>query len=121
MPRRRQSKWRWSKFFGGHLPLESETAAYILVSAFDVLMTAWLLTHHSGRFVESNPVARFFIYGWGLKGMVAFKFALVAFVTVLTQVIALKNEATAERLLNFATAIVAGVVIYSLVLLLRHG
>lgn len=111
-------------FFLRRLPLEHETAIYLLVSAFDVFMTYLLLRNdrapESGQyFFEANPIARFFLHHWGMKGMVYFKFTVVAFVCVLAQVIAARRLETARRLLNVASLIVGAVVVYSLVLYLR--
>lgn len=103
----------------GDLPLERETTAFILVSALDIFMT-WMLLY-SGRFRESNPIADYFIGGWGIKGMVYFKMAVTAFVCVTAQIIALKKPAYAEFVLKLGTLIVAAVVIYSFVLYVRHG
>lgn len=107
-----------------HLPLEHETAVYVLLSALDVFMTYLLLRSNMGRenglvIYESNPVARFFLHSWGMRGMIYFKFAMVAFVCVVTQVIAARRLETARRVLKIATVVVAGVVIYSLILYLR--
>ena len=57
----------------------------------------------------------------GCAGWFYFKFFMVAFVCILTQIIAIKKEETARWVLNFAIVVVAGVVIYSLTLLLRNG
>ena len=105
----------------GVAALQQETLLFVLVSAMDVFMTYILLSQDGGQFVESNPVARFFIYGWGVKGMVYFKFAMVAFVCVLSQIIARHRPRTARWLLLGATAVVALVVAYSLKLLVLHG
>ncbi len=105
--------------FRRRLPLERETSLFIIVSALDVIMT-WILLRREG-FVESNPIASYFLHGWGIKGMVYFKFALVAFITVLCQIIALKKEDVARRILQFATVLVACVVLYSFSLLLRFA
>lgn len=103
------------------LPLEAESAIYILVNAFDV-WTTYLLLSQGTIFVESNPVARYFIDGWGLRGMVYFKFGLVAFVLVTCQLIAARQRvALARGVLWCATVLVSGVVIYSLTLLWRHA
>lgn len=105
----------------GTTAVQQETLLYVLVSAMDVFMTYILLGHQGGAFFESNPVARYFIHGWGMKGMVYFKFATVAFVCVLAQIIARRRPRIARWLLLGATALVAVVVIYSLKLLLMHG
>ncbi len=104
---------------GTSLPLETETVWFVLVSALDVFMT-YLLIQQPG-FTEGNPVAAYFLNRWGIKGMVYFKFFMVAFVAVISQIIARTREETAARLLQFATLVVGGVVVYSLLLYLRHA
>lgn len=101
------------------LPLERETSFFILASALDALLTYVLL--QGEHFVEANPVARFFLYHWGIQGMVYFKFAMVAFVCVIAQVIAARRHETARRLLYAATLIVASVVVYSMYLFASHA
>jgi hypothetical protein len=103
----------------GTAALQQEMVMYVIVSAMDLLMTYNLLSR--GQFVEANPVARFFIREWGPKGMVYFKFGMVAVVCVLAQIIAQSKPKAARWLLLGATALVSIVVIYSLMLLLRHG
>jgi len=98
------------------LPLETETAQFILVSILDFVMTFRMI--RTGRFAEANVLARFFLDSWGPMGMLYFKMAIVGVVAVLAQVIASKNLTTARKLLNTATAIMVLVVIYSLILLL---
>lgn len=117
-PRDRPESASWRMFFK-RLPLEQETVRFIFVSALDVFLTYLLITQD--RFHEGNPVARFFLNHWGMQGMIYFKFAMVAFVAVLAQIIARKQLETARRLLNLATIIVICVLIYSLILLARHG
>lgn len=94
-----------------------ETGLFILVSVFDILMTHRVL--QSGKFSESNPLARWFIDHWGYDGMIGFKMILVAVVVMLTQAIARHRPAVARGLLRLATAVTAVVVIYSLLLLLQ--
>lgn len=105
----------------GTAALQQETLIYVFVSAMDLFMTYYLLSHSSGQFMEANPVARYFIYGWGPKGMVYFKFGMVAFVCVLAQVIARHRPTAARWLLIGATLVVAIVVVYSVRLLAIHG
>ena len=99
---------------------QQETLRYVLVSALDLFMTYILLRQSETRFIEANPVARYFIYGWGFKGMVYFKFGMVALVCAISQIVAQTRPRLAQWLLNWATLVVAGVVIYSLALFLRH-
>ena len=106
--------------FRDRLPLEKETCWFILVNVFDFFATYLLLRR--GGVGESNPVARWFLYGWGpLKGLLFYKLAMVAFVCVVVQLIALKSEQSAKRVLLFGIVIVTAVVIYSAVLLIRSG
>ncbi len=105
--------------FRGHLPLETETAWFILANAGDVFMT-YILLSISRQFVEGNPIARYFLYSWGPKGLIYFKFCVVAFVVVVAQVIARRKIVVARRLLNFGTLFVGGVVAYSCWLYARH-
>jgi len=107
------------------LPLERETLFFILASSLDLLLT-WLMLNYEGasnqyRFVESNVVARYFLYSWGFNGLVAFKFMAVSVVTVICQIIARNRMDIARRLLTFATVVVIGVVLYSAALLVRHS
>lgn len=96
------------------LPLETETAAFILANVLDVFVTYLLL--YGGRHVEANPIARYFVDGWGIKGMILYKLANVAVVCVIAQIIARASVKLARRLLIGLTLIVAAVVAYSLAL-----
>ena len=118
-PKKPKSKSILHTLLSRSLPLESETARFILVNVLDIFMTWSLLWKWSGKFTESNPIADYFIDYWGIRGMVYFKMGMVAFIVVLSQIIASKKPESARWLLNFATLVVAGVVIYSLVLLIR--
>jgi hypothetical protein len=105
------------------LPLETETTRFILVSVLDIVMTYLVIRYsHEGRtdtlIGEGNPIPAMFISRWGIPGMVVFKMIIVAFVTVLAQVIARFSLLKARFMLNFGTVIVSCVVLYSLWLLL---
>jgi hypothetical protein len=115
----------WHMIFRLALPLQRESALFLLVSVLDVMMTYLMLSdvpEPDGRamFYESNPVARWFFEGWGLTGIVAFKFTMVAVVEVIAQIIALRRLQLGRRLLEFGTLVVALVVLYSMYLLLSH-
>ena len=47
------------------LPLQDETATFILVNVLDIFVT-YLLLSIGGT--EANPIARFFLYRWGFDG-----------------------------------------------------
>jgi hypothetical protein len=109
--------------FRRKLPLETETSIFILVNVLDFVMTWWMLMHREmglGNFYESNPVARFFLDHWGVKGLLYFKMGVVAFVCVIAQIVATRREASARFLLVAGTLVVSAVVIYSLRLFLQH-
>lgn len=102
--------------FGGRLPLETETAVFILVNVLDTFLTMLLMLYAGGHH-EGNPVARYFFDRWGFRGLIYYKMTMVAFVCIIVQIIAWQRVKTARRLLYFLTAIVGAVVIYSLLLL----
>ncbi len=98
---------------------QQESLRYVLVSSLDFFMT-YIMLRSSPNFIESNVVARFFLNHWGVKGLIYFKLGMVALVCVISQIVAQKRPRVAKWLLNWATVAVAGVVIYSLILFLRH-
>ena len=117
--------FRLRKIVGGELPLETETCRCVLISLLDLFMT-FLLLYFSNRgmmrnvVVESNPVARYFISGWGTTGLVWFKIGMVTLIVLATQVVATRRPSVAQLLLNGATLFVGSVVVYSAYLLLQN-
>ena len=116
----------WFRLFHKPRVLEKETALYILVSALDFFMTFILLSANERNpspfdniYIESNPIARFFLNHWGPKGMLYFKFTIVAVVALITQYIARTHIKLARFLLLGATFLVSCVVIYSFYLYLK--
>ncbi len=114
----------WHVLFRQQLPLQHETALFMLVSFLDLLMTYLLLLYSAHdllnrMIVESNPLAQLYLDTWGFKGMVYLKFSLVTVVVLLAQIIARRKLTTARVLLNAATIILSAVVIYSFMLYLR--
>ncbi len=110
--------------FRDKLPLESETAIFILVNVLDFVTTYYMLMHREmgeGNFYESNPIARYFLDLWGVKGLLMFKMAVVAFVCVIAQIVATKRVASARFLLVVGTIVVSYVVVYSWRLFLHHA
>ena len=117
--------FRLRKIVGGELPLETETCRFVLISLLDLFMT-FLLLYFSNRgmmrnvVVESNPVARYFISGWGTMGLVWFKIGMVTLIVLATQVVAIRRPSVAQLVLNGATLFVGSVVVYSAYLLLQN-
>ncbi len=108
----------------GKLPLEHETALFVLVNVLDFLLTYWLMTYGSAsghRIIEGNPVAQYFLYTWGpVKGLLMFKLGIVVFVCVIAQIVAMRRLKTARWLLRFGTLAVSLVLLYSVALYFRH-
>ena len=117
--------FRLRKIVGGELPLETETCRFVLISLLDLFMT-FLLLYFSNRgmmrnvVVESNPVARYFISGWGTMGLVWFKIGMVTLIVLATQAIASRRPVVAQLVLNGATLFVGSVVAYSTFLLVQN-
>lgn len=116
-----------TSIWASQLPLETETCFFILANAMDVFMTYLLLNHgsefqdHGPEFQESNLLANYILSRYGFRGMIYFKFALVAFVTVVAQIIARTRPRTARAVLNAGTVIVSLVVVYSINLWIQHS
>ena len=64
-----------------------ETWIYAALSGFDIVLTYQLLARLDH--VEANPLARYFIEGWGLKGMVWFKLGMLLGAVIAPLVMAL--------------------------------
>lgn len=127
-PPRRESLTHLSplrRLLVGKLPLETETAFFLLVNLIDFFVTYYLLMSGGRgnlRFVESNPVAQYFLDSWGpVKGMLGFKLGVVTFVCLLAQIIALKRLDLGRGVLLIGILATGAVVAYSLSLWLRHA
>ena len=94
-----------------------ETWVYVALSGLDIFLTYQLLVRLDH--VEANPLARYFIEGWGLKGMVWFKLGMTAFVLTLVHALLQKKEVYARPVVRLGTAAVAAVDCYSIWLLIR--
>jgi hypothetical protein len=105
--------------------LERETCLFALASALDFLMT-WNLLRFQGstdgvQFVESNPIACFFLTNWGLTGLVGFKLAMVCVIAVVCQAIGSRRIGAARGVLQFAAVAASLVVVYSAGLMIQHS
>ena len=111
------------RFFVEHWEHESETSMFLLVSMLDFFCTYLLLTTGAAggvSFVESNPVAAWFLNHYGVvKGLLGFKLACVLLICVLSQIVSFRKPAYGRFILYFGTVLTAGVVVYSVGLLLR--
>ncbi|NOY79613.1 MAG: hypothetical protein GXP31_01280 [Kiritimatiellaeota bacterium] len=100
------------------LPLEHETALFLMVSAVDFGITVFALPRAGFR--EANPIAAGVLQIWGVRGLLHFKFFATGLVCLLAQAIARRRIGYARFVLNLATLCTALVVVYSLSLLARH-
>ncbi len=107
------------------LLFETEVSWFVLASALDVALT-FLVLHYSnsgmthGTFVESNPVAQWFIIHWGFRGMAGYKLLMTLIVVVIAEFVGRQKPTVARMLLWGGTIMVAAVVIQSVRLLLAH-
>ena len=119
--RRQTSKLR--RFLTEHWEHEHETSLFLLVSLLDFFCTYLLLTTGPAggqRFIESNPVAAWFLNHYGIvKGLLGFKLAMVLLVCCLSQAVSLSNVRLGRFILMFGILLTAGVVGYSIALLTR--
>ena len=90
---------------------------YVLFSGLDIALTYQLLV--SQDHVEINPVARYFIRGWGLKGMVWFKLVMTVFVLTVVHTLLQKSRRRARFVVRLGAILVGSVVAYSAWLLSR--
>ncbi len=123
MPQKQVADAQRKSLFFGDFFFEGETLLYILLSVADLVITHFLLQHQAEgfQFVEANPVAREIIHHWGPRGMVYFKFGMVALICLVTQIIARYRPFTARLVLLFAIVMMLYVVIYSLRLYAAHA
>ena len=96
--------------------LKFEKTVFVVVNLMDIVMTYVLL--HTGFFYESNPIAAFVMDGWGFMGMTVFKLSVVSSVLMIANIIAFSRITTARSLLYVGSTMVAGVVGYSVMLLM---
>ena len=92
-----------------------EVWLYVCFGLADIALTYVLIGYY--RHSEGNPVARFFIESWGLKGMFWFKVGSVSLVLGIVHVVRQKRPRVAIGLARFGLSAVGLVVAYSLWLL----
>lgn len=95
-----------------------ETRLFLLVSLADLVITVFLL--RTGGIREANPLARMAIAACGTRGLVAFKFGLVAFVCVAAQAVGRRNYGYGEAVMKLAAVATGAVAVYGASLLVRR-
>ena len=103
------------------IPLERESIVFLIASGLDLYLTYLLLTNQEIIYVESNPVARYFLYSWGFFGMAMFKLCMMGIVESACILIARQRPQLGSRVLNLCTVIVGTVVVYSMCLSIMNG
>jgi hypothetical protein len=93
---------------------ENHYTWFVLVSSLDVMLT-WVVLHAGGR--EANALAAAVLNHYGLGGMVTFKFALVALVILLCEVIGRRNRSAGRRLASCAVALTCVPLVIAVLLL----
>ncbi|RUL89581.1 DUF5658 family protein [Tautonia sociabilis] len=101
------------------LTLESEISWLLLLSILDILLTTWLL-HRGPQFVESNPVAAWFFRRFNVAGLVGYKFAIIAAVVVIAELVERVAPGRGKFVLRLGIAAAGVVVLYSVSLHLSH-
>jgi hypothetical protein len=83
----------------------------IALSLFDLLTTYVLLYNYFPDVYEANPVANWFFLRWNIFGMTLFKFALVASVILMSEIIERRRRGLGKGIMIFA-CIAASAVIF---------
>ncbi len=86
-------------FFTRHVLYPDHYAWFVLASAMDLLMTGIVL-YRGGA--EMNRLAEFVILHFGRGGIVAFKFALVAVILVICEIVGQRRRDLGRRLATWA-------------------
>lgn len=106
----------------GRLQYESEISWFVLVSVLDIVLTFLILRYSAeGRtrapLIEGNPIARWILQQSGFVGMAVFKLMITGVVCVIAEFVGTHRPGLGAGLLRCGTVIVAGVVVYSVMLL----
>ena len=105
---------RWFRACGGRNALQLPAAylSYIAVSALDGICTGMILLLGG---MEANPIAAAVLMNHGFKGMVLFKFTIVALVIVICEQIMRHRPRAAKRVMRLAVAATSVPVVIALV------
>jgi hypothetical protein len=85
---------------------------FLFLSLADLFLT-WRLLQSSGEMYESNPIAEWWLSCYGWAGLAGFKIGMALAVAILATAISLARPRTGGRVLAFACAALAVVVLYS--------
>ncbi len=103
-------------FFRRHVLYPTQYTWFVFVSAVDLMFT-WLILSPAIGGREVNSLANTIIQRYGLAGLATYKFALVAFVVLMCEVIGRSRPRMGRGLAGWAVALPAIAVVWSGVLL----
>jgi hypothetical protein len=89
---------------------------FVCLSLGDLALTSHLLAPRDGQIFEANPIARWWLDGFGWAGLAGFKVAMVLLVCGLALAISRYRPSAGRRLITFACSTVAAVLAYSVCL-----
>ncbi len=114
---------RWLQSLRAYTHETSRLQWYILIlvalSLADLLVTYFLL-QKSEEFYEGNPIARWFFHRWNIKGMIFFKFGVVASIVVVAELIERRRPHYGKFILIIGSIATAAVVLYGANLYFNH-
>lgn len=88
----------------------------VLLSSLDIFLT-WIILHLGGR--EANPIANH-ILSLHPKALIAYKFAIVVFLIVLSEVLATRSHRAGKLLLQAACGLTCLPIVFAMRLLLTQ-
>jgi hypothetical protein len=99
----------------GQMRYQNAYVWFVFVSALDIMLT-WVILQSGGS--EINPIADAVIQRFGLRGMVAFKFALVIFVIIMCEWMGRRSDRHGRKIAEWAVAVTSIPVVLSFVILI---
>ncbi len=104
-------------------PVQLTDAARLLIvlSLLDLLMTYVLLRQGHLGFYEANPIARWWFVRWNIKGMIAFKFGVIAIVVAICEIVERQRPGWGRAILWLGSLAAGVAVLRGLQLFLGHG
>ncbi len=101
--------------------LQQESVLLISLSLADLLLTYKLLSQQSAGFFEANPIAHWIFTRWNIAGMTLFKFALIAGVIAIGEVVERHRPGWGRAVLIIGCIAAAFVVVQGAKLYMAHS
>ncbi len=90
-----------------------------VLSAADIVLTYVLIGYHGHA--EGNPIAAWFVEGWGLKGMIWFKAGMITVILGACHFVLPHRPVAARSIMRLGVLAAFAVVAYSVGLLLKSA